>query len=122
MTFTDKVREAKEAAEKASKDDWTYHDNHGVYYVSNGKDGKFAKFDNRICEAAMNFDLGPNDKRSNIKHIATMCPKFTLEMIERYEALEKKLEKAKRFIDGQIEAHRYNGAEEFRRFLKELEK
>jgi len=104
------LKQAREAAEKASKDEWTYHGEHGVYYVSNGKDGKFAKFDNRICEAVMNFNLGPDDKPSNMKHIATMSPSFTLQLLDHVERLEKKLEKAREAL--KIISHPYTMRED----------
>lgn len=48
----DALEEIRKRAEDATPGPWTAHDNHGARYVSNGKDGRFAKFDNRICEAS----------------------------------------------------------------------
>ena len=64
--------------------------------------------------------MSENDMIALIHYTSWMPPPFTLELIERYEALEGKLEKAKKFLEAQIESHRYNGAEDFRRTLKEL--
>lgn len=79
-------KELKEKAEKASPGPWTAHDNHGVRYVSNGKDGRFAKFENRICEASFNLHHPP--VVANMEYIAAASPDVVLALIARVEELE----------------------------------
>jgi hypothetical protein len=71
-------------AEKSTPGPWTAHDNTGCRYVSNGKDGKFAKFDNRICEAVMNLHIGGLEKTSNMDYIASANPETIQKLAKGY--------------------------------------
>lgn len=59
-------KKLREAEAKATPGPWTSHDNHGTIYVSNGKDGTFAKFDNRICEAVLNLHHPPHKENMDL--------------------------------------------------------
>lgn len=87
-----KLEELESLARAATPGPWTAHDNHGCYYVSNGKDGRFAKFDNRICELV--YPFAREDKRKlDTDFIAALNPAQALKLIEvirvQKEALEK---------------------------------
>jgi len=84
----DRIAEIKARLKAATPGPWTPHDNHGVKYVSNGKDGRFAKFDNRICEAAFNLNHPPiNENMSLIAH----APSDLAYLIEQNDGLEDNL-------------------------------
>jgi hypothetical protein len=99
-SFTERLKAAKEAAEGVIYDAGKYWPE---VYECRERIPKYS-FSDEACT-----------------HIGTINPSFTLELIERYEALEGKLEKAKKFLYNEIESHRYNGAQKFRQIIKELE-
>jgi len=97
MTFTDKLRAAKAAAEKANKGSWFYVDREGQhpssYVYSNEYTGRTEEDEPRniVCELPSSaYDYAFNYEE-NGAYVATMNPSFALELIERYEALEGKL-------------------------------
>lgn len=89
MTFTEKLRAAKEAAKKATLGEWEV----GVdgFFVGGFSTGK-SKEDGRdyaVVTKARSDDLlnSLGDAKTDAQHIATMNPSFTLELIERYERM-----------------------------------
>lgn len=96
MTPLDIAKALKEKRAKATQGEWTSHDNHGVRYVSNGKDGPFAKFDNRICEAAFNLHHPPVVENMDFitfaaNHSETLADAF-IELVEQNKDLNKALD------------------------------
>jgi len=107
MTFTDKLRAAKVAAEKATPGPWLKGGWTGQCFMNHLHGRDVCSYEYKLNTTSSEVSIEPNitligyndhgpvlsDK--NATHIAAMNPSFTLELIERYEALEGKLEKAR---------------------------
>lgn len=87
----EELKRLRELEAAATPGPWQSHNNHGVYYVSNGRDGLFATFDNRICEASTNF-FGV-DKTANMEFIAAARNHFK-ELLDEVERLNLEIKKS----------------------------
>lgn len=99
MKLESLLTEIEKRASAATPGPWTAHDNHGTRYVSNGKDGKFAKFDNRVCEAVFNLHLSGDNKNANMDFIATLNPATALKLVAIIKTQVETLKKIAHTID-----------------------